>query len=505
MAKMAENEVWELVRPPPGANIVESKWHYAPKFDSEGNITSYKSWLVAKGFTQVQGIDYFETFASVIHFNSLCLILAIAMSLNLELWQIDFASAYLNGMMKEEVYMQQPEGFVAKGKEDHVCRLLRLLYGTMQARHTWWHELDKTYTELGYTRSRVDESVLSKRVGDELTIISTCTDDVTGASTTEVGAVKAKGELRERYKLKDGGELNYMLGIKVERDRVKGTISISQSAYIACVLKHFHHEECSPASTPLPPGTKISDLNSPENETERLEMAKLPFHELLGSLMYLYVGTSPNLSFAIQYLSRYQANPGRAHWNAALHVLHYLKGTINMKMTYSASSPLTPIGYADSDLGGCLDTGRSTSRYIFVTSGGPVCWSSKRQQRISTSTTEAEYKALSHAGQTALWIENFFLEISLDVDCPLVVCTDNKGVFDISKHATQHSKTCHFKLDSFWLHGVVQEGELVIKLVPSSENLANIFTKVVSRDQFIQAREMLGMVRESQARGSVGS
>ena len=151
-----------------------------------------------------------------------------------------------------------------------------------------------------------------------------------------------------------------------------------------------------------------------------------------------------------------------------------------------------------------MDTGRSTSGYVFIASGGPICWSSKRQQRISTSTTEAEYKALCHAGQTALWIDNFFLEIDIGIDRPLVIHTDNKGALDISKHATQHGKTRHFKLDSFWLREAIQEGELTLKLIPSGENLADIFTKVVTRDQFIRVREMLGMPRESQARGSVG-
>jgi hypothetical protein len=188
-----------------------------------------------------------------------------------------------------------------------------------------------------------------------------------------------------------------------------------------------------------------------------------------------------------------------------LHVLRYLKGTIDLKITYAADEPLTPVGYADSDLGGCLDTGRSTSGYVFVASGGPVCWSSKRRQRVSTSTTEAEYKALCHAGQTALWIENFFSEIGIDIGRPIIIRTDNKGAFDISKHATQHGKTRHFKLDSIWLREVVQEGELALRLIPSGENLADIFTKVVSRDQFVRAREMLRMFRGSQARGSVGS
>lgn len=273
-----------------------------------------------------------------------------------------------------------------------------------------------------------------------------------------------------------------MLGIKVEQDRTNHTISISQSAYIARILKRFRHEDCTPASTPLPPGTKLSDLNSPESDTEREEMSKLPFRELLRSLMYLYIGTHPDLSFAIQYLSRYQSNPGRAHWNAGLHVLRYLKGTINLKITYSAKGTLTPVGYADADLGGCLDTGRSTSGYVFVASGGPVCWSSKWQQRISTLTTKAEYKALCHAGQTALWIDNFFSEIGVDIEQPLIIHTDNKGALDISRHATQHGKTRHFKLDSFWLREAIHDKELILKLIPSGANLADIFTKVVTRD-----------------------
>ena len=174
--------------------------------------------------------------------------------------------------------------------------------------------------DLGYIRSHVDESVRSRRTGDELTLLSTYTDNITGTSTSIAGATEVKRELKEKYKLKDGRELNYMLGIKVEWDRENRTISISQSVYIACILKCFRHEDCTPASTPLPLGMKISDLNSPDNDAKRQEMLRLPFHELLGSLMYLYIGTCPDLSFAIQYLSRYQANPGCTHWEAGLHV-----------------------------------------------------------------------------------------------------------------------------------------------------------------------------------------
>ena len=127
----------------------------------------------------------------------------------------------------------------------------------------------------------------------------------------------------------------------------------------------------------------------------------------------------------------------------------------------------------------------------------------KWQQQVSKSTTEAEYKALCHAGQMALWIRNFFSEIGVGIDQLLIVCTDNKGAFDISRHVTQHGKTQYFKLDSFWLCKAMQEEEIILRLVPPGANLADIFTKVVMRDQFIQAREMMGVCRELQARGSV--
>lgn len=219
--------------------------------------------------------------------------------------------------------------------------------------------------------------------------------------------------------------LNHMLCINAERNRGNRTVSISQSAYIARVPKRFRLEDCTPASAPLPPGTKLSDLNP-------------PFHELLGSLMYLYIKTRPDLSFAIQPLSRYQADTGRALWDAGPHLLRYLKGVIDLKVTYSVDSPLTPVGYADAGHCGCLDTGRSTPGYVFLASGGPVCWSLIRQQRLSTSNTEAECKPLCHAGQMALWIDNFLSEIGVNIDRPLVIHTVNKGALDISKHATQH-------------------------------------------------------------------
>jgi Reverse transcriptase (RNA-dependent DNA polymerase) len=136
MAKMQEHGVWTLVEAPADANIVDSKWHYVLKFNSNGDIVDHKSHLVAKGFTQVHGVDYFQTFASVVHFDSLHLLLVLAMHLDLELWQIDFESAFLNGRMKEDIYMRQPEGFIEPGKEHLICKLQCSLYGTMQAGHT---------------------------------------------------------------------------------------------------------------------------------------------------------------------------------------------------------------------------------------------------------------------------------------------------------------------------------------------------------------------------------
>ena len=224
LAIMKEKEVFRTVPRPVGKNVVKSKWVYANKYNDKGHIVARKARLVAKGFTQILGEDYNETYASVARLESVRLVCAIAASLGLRLWQVDFVSAFLNSENTFEIYMEQPPGFDEGG--DKVWLLLKTLYGTMQGAHDWAITLDRTYTEHRYYTSKADSQVRSKVVNGELTLTTTWTDDVLGASTTPAGEVEAKEELRSSYEIKDLGEAKYILGMKIERTD-DGSIKLS--------------------------------------------------------------------------------------------------------------------------------------------------------------------------------------------------------------------------------------------------------------------------------------
>lgn len=487
--------VWELVPLPTGANVVGCKWHYALKFNAEGGIDKFKARLVAKGFHQIPGIDFLETHSSVVRFESLRILCAIAAANDMELGQIDIEKAYLNANLSETVYMKQPEGFVVPGKENLVCKLKKALYGTMQAGNEWWKEFDKTYRDMGFERSKADECVRFRGREDERIITATYTDDVTILANTTEGMNGMKEEMREKYGLKDGGELHFMLGIRVERNRGSRTIKLSQRAYAERVLHRFQMSDCNPAKTPLQPGTNLSKADMPTTDAEREEMKNVPYREALGSIMYLAVATRPDLAYAVQMLSRGASNPGRVHWNHMKHVLRYIKGTLDHGITYHGNNPeaLTPAAYSDSSFADCKDTGRSTHGYVVTMAGGPVSWSSKRQECVTLSTSEAEYIALVHVSKTSIWIESFLTELKFHVSRPLQIRGDNMSSGSIATKTINYGRARHVNVANFWLRERIRDGTMSFVHIPGVDNPADIMTKAVTVDLNNKHTRKLGL------------
>ena len=203
-------------------------------------------------------------------------------------------------------------------------------------------------------------------------ITCTYTNDTLGGSSEENEAVKAKQELKECFEVKVMPDIEHMLGIKVEK--VTEEIRISQKAYALRTLEKFGMIDCKSKSTPLPVGLSLSTSDSPTNDEEIAEMRKVPYQEALGSLMWLQVGTHPDLSFSINLLSCFASNPGRAHWEMLKHVLAYVKGTLDYGITYHWGASLQPVGFVDSDFTNDRDTQRSTKGHVFYSGGGPVSW-----------------------------------------------------------------------------------------------------------------------------------
>ena len=414
---------------------------------------------MAKGFTQVIGENYEETYASVARLESVCLLCAIVASRRLCLWQVDFVSAFLNSDSTFEVFMEQPKGF-EEGGADYVWKLRKTLYRTMQGAHDWAKNLDKTFERHGYYKSHADPQIRSKVHDDELTLTSTWTDDVLGASSTLEGECLAKLQLGSSYEIKDLEEAKFILGMRIDRN-TDGDITLSQQAYCERLLNHFNMTSCSPITTLLSPGTVLLSEDCPITPDEENEMKKIPFREALGSLMWLQVVTRPDLTFSVNMLAGFAHNPGIAHWNALKHVLTYIKGTKHYGITYKSGSSLEPIGYVDSDYAGCRDTRCSTEGNVFVVAGGLISWECKRQDIVALSTVEAEFMAFSRATTQALWISKYFDEVGLPVKRPIIICVDNSGSIANSTTDKNHRRTKHIDIRYHFIKEHTKSGNVI--------------------------------------------
>lgn len=206
---------------------------------------------------------------------------------------------------------------------------------------------------------------------------------------------KRKDEMGKEWEIKDVGENEYFLGMRVQQNIDQGMIRLTQRSYWEHVLNRFGLTEITPRHTPLPVGIVLDDNMSPKTDSEKKEMGDKPYRPVLGSVMWGQLATCPDLSFAVSLLSRFQANPGIDHWKSLLHVIGYIKNTMDYGLTYSRDADLTPVAYVDADYGGCRDTRHSTLGYVFMMAGGAVTWSSKQQPTVTLSTVEAEYVAMS--------------------------------------------------------------------------------------------------------------
>ncbi|CAL9026013.1 unnamed protein product, partial [Prunus brigantina] len=437
LKSMKQNEVWDLVELPEGCKQVGCKWVFKTKCDSNGNIERYKARLVAKGFTQKEGIDYKETFSPVSKKDSLRIIMALVAHYDLELHQMDVKTAFLNGSLEEEVYMDQPEGFSLKGKEHMVCKLKKSIYGLKQASRQWYLKFNDIVISFGFKENIVDRCIYLKVSGSKFMFLILYVDDILLASS-DLGLLhETKKFLSKNFEMKDMGEASYVIGIEIFRDRSRGIVGLSQKAYIERVLERFGMENCSPSVAPIQKGDKFSLMQCPQNELESKRMESIPYASAVGSLMYAQTCTRPDISFAVGMLGRYQSNPGIDHWKAAKKVMRYLQGTKDYMLTFRRSDNLEVIGYSDSDFGGCVDTRRSTFGYLFLLAGGAISWKSAKQSSIASSTMEAEFVGCSKATNHGLWLRNFVSGLGVvdTIAKPLKIYCDNAAAVFFSKNA----------------------------------------------------------------------
>ncbi|KAK0605571.1 hypothetical protein LWI29_028241 [Acer saccharum] len=487
-----KNKTWELVPLPHGRKAIGNRWVYKIKRDGNNQVERYRARLVVKGYAQKEGIDFNEIFSPVVRLTTVRVVLVMSAVFDLYLEQLDVKTAFLHGELEEEIYMLQPEGFVKEGKENLVCRLTKSLYGLKQAPRCWYKRFDSFIISLGYNRLNSDHCTYYKRFGDgDFIILLLYVDDMLVAGPNKDRVQELKAQLAREFDMKDLGPANKILGMQIYRDRKDRKIWLSQKNYLRKILRRFNMQDCKPISTPLPLNLKLSSSMSPSNEAERMELSRVPYASVVGSLMFAMICTRPDIAQAVGAVSRHMANPGIDHWNAVKRILRYIRGTSDAALCYGGSE-FTVRGYVDSDFAGDLDKRKSTTGYVFTIAGGAVSWISKLQTVVALSTTEAEYMAATQACKEAIWIKRLMEELGHKQEKIILFC-DSQSALHIARNPAFHSRTKHIGVQYHFVREVVEDGSVDMQKIHTKENLADVMTKPINTDKFIWCRSSYGL------------
>ena len=478
-ALVEKKGTWNLSPRTAGMNIIKTKWVFKVKRKRDGEIERYKARLVARGDTQIYGVDFDETFAPVVSYTALRVLLSIAAKRGWKAIQIDVSNAYLNADLSKPIYMEQPQGFVVPGKEHMVCILKKGLYGLKQAGRMWNQKLSALLLTLGFIQNEVDLCLFMK---DGTLIVAIYVDDLIVCGKTSADISEFISKFRKEFDTTEPENANWILGMSVDV-KPDEYISLSQPAYVKKLLKDFGMEDARLTNTPLPAGASLS--RSKETPTpEQLKRNRT----FVGSLLYLAQCTRPDLANAVCQLSHVMTAPPES-WNAVVkHVLRYLHRTGDAGICYWKSPRRTAElhGYVDASWGDNLDSRKSTTGYVFFLNGGPISWVSKLQRTIALSTVEAEYTALVHAIQEGIFLRRLIQSLGEEMHGPTVLFEDNNGAANLVDHPTSHGRTKHIDIKRKWLDDKLQppDAQFVVKRVDTSENVADLFTKSLPRTTF---------------------
>ena len=486
MESLESNKTWHLVDLPPGCKAIGCKWILKKKLKPDGTVDKYKARLVAKGFRQRENIDFFDTFSPVTRITSIRVLIALASLHGLVVHQMDVKTAFLNGELEEEIYMDQPEGFVIPGQEHKVCKLDKSLYGLKQAPKQWHEKFDNLVISHGFKVNESDKCIYYKSENGISTIICLYVDDllIFGSNLHVVNVVKSV--LCANFDMKDLGEANVILGIKITRSE-KG-ISLDQSHYIEKILKKYNYFNCKPACTPYDPSVKLfKNTGDGVRQTE--------YASIIGSLRYATDCTRPDIAYVVGLLCRFTSRPSVEHWQAIERVMRYLKRTMNLGLHYY-KYPTVLEGYSDADWNTLSDDSKATSGYIFSLAGGAVSWKSKKQTILAQSTMESEMIALATASEEAGWLRGLLAEIPLGekpIPAVLIHCDSTAAIAKI-QNRYYNGKRRQIRRKHSTVREFLSTGSVRVDHVRTDENLADPLTKGLPREKVLKTSKGMGLL-----------
>ncbi|CAI7907518.1 unnamed protein product, partial [Closterium sp. NIES-54] len=477
--------------PPPGANIVSGMWIFRGK-RPPGSPPVFKARYVARGFSQREGVDFFQTFSPTPKMTTLRVLLHVAAQRDYELHSLDFSTAFLQGSLHEEIWLRRPPGFTGSFPTGTQWSLRRPVYGLRQAPREWHDTLRTTLAALGFAPSTADPSLfLRTDTSLPLFYVVVYVDDLVFATADTEALALVKSELQKRHTCTDLGELRSYLGLQITQDRARRTITLTQSHMVQQVLQRFGFTWSSAQATPLATGHSLSAPPSDES----VELSG-PYPELVGCLMYLMTCTRPDLAYPLGLLARYVAR-GRhrkVHTDAAKRVLRYLCSTSGMGLVLGGRGGVVLTGHSDASWVDDQATQRSSQGYTFSLGSGSVSWRSTRSSSVLGSSCEAEIYATAMAAQELRWLTYLLTDLGERPRSPPVLYVDNKAAIALCQEHRLEHRTKHIALRYFLARELQQRRQLCLTYVATRANTADIFTKALPPGDHQRFCTLLGLV-----------
>lgn len=472
LKSMDKNEVWDLVERPKGVNIVTNRWVLRIKRNTSGAIDRYRARLVARGFTQVHGIDYNETFAPVVNTCTVRLLLAYAVKRNLHLRGFDVKTAFLYGELNEQVYMEQPEGF--NDGTNKVCHLKKSLYGLKQAPRQWNRKFSNFLTHLKLKESEHDRCVYY-RLQPTILIIAIYVDDGIILASERSDIEYVMHELQKRFDIHQV-DLSSFLGYQIEN--FGNYLCLHQENYINKLLGKFNMLDCNPVDNP----SSITRNSKPELESSPLDES-VPYREAIGSLLYAATNTRIDIALAVNKVSREVANPTTFSWLCAKRIMRYLKGKEEGYICYERDSEDGIVAYCDADFAGD-STYKSTTGYVIMYANGPIQWKSQKQPITALSSTEAELVSICSLVKELIWVRNLSHELGIIDNKPTPIYCDNQSAIKLATNEKSVLRTRHMGIRAAYTREKLEDKEIEFHHVDSENQLADFLTKPLTTHKF---------------------